>query len=68
MSWTLNILKRNHPKIKGYRLIADYPGNHRPLGYFEPYTTGEYSRYPHIWKPVYYQDVIREEKLKDLGI
>lgn len=68
MSWTLNILKRNHPKIKGYILTMDYPGNHRPLGTFEPYTTGEFSKYPHIWKPVYYQDVIREEKLKDLGI
>jgi uncharacterized protein (DUF952 family) len=59
---------RKHPKIKGYVLIADYPGNRRPIGYFEPYTTGLYSKFPHLWKPVYYKDVIRNEKLEKLGI
>ncbi len=66
MSWTLNILKRKHPEIKGYKLIADYPGNRKALGTFEPYTSGEYSRYPHIWKPIFWPDVIRDEKLKQL--
>ncbi len=59
---------RKHPEIKGYKLIMNYPGNRRPLGTFEPYTTGEYSRYPKIWEPVYYDDVIRDKKLKKLGI
>jgi len=59
---------RKHPEIKGYVLIMDYPGNRRPLGTFEPYTSGEFSKYPQIWKPVYYEDVIRDKKLKQLGI
>lgn len=61
-------MRRRHPEIKGYILILDYPGNQRPLGTFEPYTTGQFSQYPHIWKPVYYEDVIRDKKLKKLGI
>ena len=52
-------MRRKHPEIKGYILIA---------GSFEPYTSGEFSRYPHLWKPVYYDDVIRDKKLKKLGI
>lgn len=60
--------RRKHPEIKGYRLIMDYPGNQRPLGAFEPYTSGEFSKYPKIWEPVYYEDVIRDKKLKQLGI
>ena len=59
---------RKHPKIKGYILMVDYPGNNKPIGHFETYTTGLYSKYPHIWKPVYHQDIIGDEKLKDLGI
>ncbi len=59
---------RRHPEIKGYILIRDYPGNKRPLGSFEPFTTGQYSKYPHLWKPVYYDDVIRDRKLNQLGI
>lgn len=59
---------RKHPEIKGYVLIMDYPGNRRPLGTFEPYTSGLFNKYPHIWKPVYYEDVIRDNKLKQLGI
>ena len=59
---------RRHPEIKGYILIADYPGNRRKLGDFEPYTSGEFSKYPHLWKPVYHTDVLRDKKLKELGI
>lgn len=59
---------RRHPKIKGYILIADYPGNRNPIGWFEPYTTGQFSKYPHIWKEVLWEDYIRDKKLKDLGI
>jgi hypothetical protein len=32
-----------HPEIKGYILIADYPGNRRNIGDFEPYSTGEFT-------------------------
>lgn len=45
-----------------------HPGNNRPLGTFEPYTTGEFSNYPKVWKPVYYDDVIRDKKLTELGM
>jgi hypothetical protein len=58
---------RRHPEIKGYILIADYPGNGRKIGHFEPYTRS-FSGYPHLWKPVYHQDVLRDKKLKELGI
>ena len=61
-------MKRRHPRIKGYILIAEYPGMARPLGTFEPYTTGLYSKYPSVWKEVYHEDVVRDEKLKELGI
>ena len=57
---------RKHPRIKGYILIADYPGNNRALGYFEPYTTGLYSKYPHIWKEVLHTDVARDEKINTI--
>lgn len=60
--------QRRHPRIKGYVLIAEYPGMRQRPGYFEPYTTGLYSKYPAVWKEVYYEDVIRDEKLKELGI
>jgi hypothetical protein len=59
---------RRHPEIKGYILIRNYPGNKRQLGTFEPYTSGEFSKYPYLWKPVYYDDVIRDKKLNQLGI
>ncbi len=59
-------LNRKHPEIKGYILIADYPGNHKQLGFFEPYTTGLYSKFPHIWKPVYWEDVVRDKKIEQL--
>lgn len=59
---------KKHPEIKGYILIADYPGNQRRIGDFEPYSTGEFSKYPHLWEVVYHQDVIRDKKLKELGI
>ena len=65
---SINNWFRNHPEIKGYILIADYPGNRRPLGAFEPYTSGEFSNYPHLWKEVLWEDVAREKKLKQLGL
>lgn len=42
----------NTKNIKGFRLILEYP-NSPKLGTFEPYTTGEFLKYPEIWKPVY---------------
>jgi hypothetical protein len=56
-------MKRAHPLIKGYKLIAPYPGLNRPLGFFEPYTTGLYSNFPHLWEPVYWQDVVEYMKI-----
>lgn len=40
-------------KCIGYILRIEYPGCNKRKGYFEPYTTGEFSKYPEIWKPVY---------------
>lgn len=60
--------QRRHPEIKGYVLIAEYPGCNRKKGHFEPYTTGEFSNYPDVWKPVYHEDVVRDNKLKSIGI
>ncbi len=57
---------RKHNEIKGFVLIADYPGNNKPIGYFEKYTNGKFMNYPHLWKPVYYKDVIRERRLNEI--
>ena len=54
-------------KYKGFILIREYP-NSKKIGTFEPYTTGEYLKYPEIWKPVYETSIERDMKLKELGI
>jgi hypothetical protein len=40
-------------KLIGYRLKMEYPGCNKKEGYFERKTTGEFSKYPAIWEPVY---------------
>lgn len=40
-------------KIKAYKLIKEYPGSKR-IGYIEEYTTGEFSKYPEFWEPIYH--------------
>ena len=55
-----------HPEIKGYVLLLEYPGCNRKVGDFEPYTSGEFSKYPNIWKPVLHKEVEREKKLNQL--
>jgi hypothetical protein len=57
---------RKHPEIKGYILIQEYPGCRKRIGDFEPYTSGEFSKYPHIWKPVYHKEIEREIKLNKI--
>lgn len=37
----------------GFILIKQYPNCRKPLGYFEPFTTGEFLKYSEFWKPVY---------------
>lgn len=44
-------------KITGYQLIKQYPGCSKPIGTYEPFTTGEYSKWPEFWKPVYESDI-----------
>ena len=56
----------SHPKYKGFILIRSYPGCNRNLGSFEPYTTGNFIEYPHLWEPVYQESYIRDEKLKQI--
>lgn len=58
--------RNKHPEIKGYILIQEYPGCNKSVGDFEPYSTGFFSKYPHIWKPVYHKEVERENKIKKL--
>jgi len=56
-------LAENKPAQKnptGYVLIKEYP-NSKKIGYFEPYTTGEYSKHPEYWKPVFDDEVLKTE-------
>ena len=62
----IQMIIKKHPEIKGYTLLQEYPGCNRKVGDFEPYTTGEFSKYPNIWKPVYHKEVEREKKLNQL--
>jgi hypothetical protein len=50
-------------KIEGFVLIREYPGCGRRKGDFEPYTSGEFLKYPEIWQPVYKKSYIREQKI-----
>jgi hypothetical protein len=58
--------KETHSEIKGFTLIQTYPGCSKPVGHFEPYTSGEFINYPHIWKPVYHKQVEREKKINEI--
>ena len=55
-----------HPLYKGFRLVREYPGCGRKLGDFEPFTSGEFLKYPEIWEPVYHDDVLRDMKIKKI--
>ena len=55
-----------HPEIKGYILLVEYPGCGRRVGDFEEYTTGEFSKYPNVWKPVYHKEIDREKKINQI--
>jgi hypothetical protein len=57
---------KKHPEIKGYTLLQEYPGCNKKVGDFEPYTSGEFSKYPNIWKPVYHKEIEREKKINEL--
>lgn len=57
---------KRHPEIKGYVLLQEYPGCNKKVGDFEPYTSGEFSKYPNIWKPILHKEVEREKKLNEL--
>jgi hypothetical protein len=58
--------KETHSEIKGFTLVQTYPGCSKPVGHFEPYTSGEFINYPHIWKPVYHKQVEREKKINEI--
>jgi len=47
----------------GFKLIKTYPGCNKPLGYVEPYTTGEFFKYPEFWMPQY--NIDRCDSLQD---
>lgn len=55
-----------HPKIKGFRLRYEYPGCKRKKGEFEPYTSGEFLKYPDVWEPVYHKDYLREVRINEI--
>jgi hypothetical protein len=61
-----HMLFTKHPEIKGYILLSEYPGCNKKVGDFEPYTSGEFSKYPNIWKPVYHKEIEREKKINEL--
>lgn len=58
--------KKRHELYKGFILIRDYPGNRRKIGDFEPYTSGDFLRYPEIWSPVLHDDIARDNKINDI--
>lgn len=58
--------QNKHPEIKGYELLQEYPGCNRNVGDFEPYTSGEFSKYPNIWKPIYHKEVERDKKINQI--
>lgn len=63
---TTEYSRPSHPEISGYILLQTYPGCSKQVGHFEPYTSGEFSNYPHIWKPVYHKQVAREKKINEI--
>ncbi|HET6243698.1 MAG TPA: hypothetical protein VFF35_04180 [Bacteroidia bacterium] len=40
-------------KILGFILLIEYPNCRKKVGYFEPFTSGQFLKYPLIWKPIY---------------
>lgn len=40
-------------KCTGFVLLKEYPGCKTKKGSFEPFTTGEFLKYPDVWEPVY---------------
>lgn len=58
----------NTKDIKGFILLIEYPGCSKKVGHFEPSTTGEFIKYPKIWKPVFTKRYLRNKKLNDLDI
>lgn len=54
--------------VKGFILLIEYPGCRKSVGDFEPRTSGEFLKYPKIWKPVFTEQYIRNRKLEELGI
>ena len=58
-------------KCKGFILLKEYPHSKKTIGAFEPFTTGEFLKYPEIWQPLYEYDVKElykemSEKMKSL--
>lgn len=55
-------------KIKGFILLREYPKCGKKVGDFEPYTSGEFLKYPEIWQPVYKKSYIRDRKVDKILI
>lgn len=51
---------------KGFILKVKYPGCHKNVGDFEPYTTGLYIQFPDIWEPVYHTQYLRDIKINEI--
>lgn len=60
--------RKMNKEIKAFKLIKKYPGCNKPLGYVEPYTTGEFLEYPEFWEPIYRESektiVVGDKKIK----
>jgi hypothetical protein len=50
-------------KIRGFTLKVEYPNCPKKVGYFEPYTTGEFLKYPEIWQPVYVPEKVASKEV-----
>lgn len=44
---------KTNKKLIGFILLIEYPNCRKKVGDFEPFTTGEFLKYPLIWKPIY---------------
>lgn len=62
----MQLYKRKHPLYKGFKLIRKYPGCFKEIGDFEPYTSGDFLKYPEIWLPVLHDDIARDNKINKI--
>ena len=64
--YKIHKIKKMGRGIKGFILLIEYPGCNKKVGHYEPYTTGEFLKYPKIWEPVYHKNYLRDLKIESI--